>query len=324
MKKAVVPEPTTGPKLADPRKVRTRRIVIGGILLFIIATLVIPVSHRVKADFTVVPLASEHVRAMTAGYLVEIRVKAGDRVVPGQVLAVLEDEALRTRAEIARLEVSIMEGQLASLIGPTQDAARERKRLDLERARSNAHTLAERVDALVLRSTIEGIVLTQGLANRIGDYVARGREVIHILEPGTVRLDLLLEETDVTRISRGDPADIHFVALPGERYTGNVSAVVPLQDVAEIEQSARSPRISPKFKAYIDITNPTDQLADDPATLAAGAAIFADASGSNVLSLGRFRPGMSGQAYIVVGRRSLASHFWATVTSMLRSDLLFV
>ncbi len=318
-----VPEPTKPAKAADPRKVRTRRIVIGGILLFIVVFMLIPVTNRVGARFTVVPLASEHVRAMTGGYLTEVRVKAGDRVVPGQILAVLDDEALRTNAEISRLTVIRLEAALASLSDPRQASEREKLRLDLERAREQAQSFAEQISNLVLRSTIEGIVLTDGMSSRAGDFIARGREVFQILEPGTVRLDLKLDEADVTRVRIGHTADIHFRALPGERYTGRVSAVVPLHDVTEPEPGKRAKAPARDFRAYIDIVNPREAIGAEPATLAAGASILGGDGEATVLSLGRFRPGMSGDAYIAVGSRTLGQHIWATIRGMLRSDLLF-
>jgi len=287
-------------------KTRTRQIVVIGILVVLVIAIFIPVNHRVDAKAQVVPLSSAKVRALSGGFLREVFVGAGDRVSKGQMLARLDDESLRMRLRIAENHVETLQIRLARVSGTEAPGVLARLRLDLDTATEEVTSLKERVASFELYSPIDGVVLTESLGTKVGDYIARGREVLEILEPRAMRVSVTLQQQDMRSVSVGDAVDVYLAAFGRERFVSRVARVITINDTGAGGPGAPAPQ---GFHAYIDLSNPGAGVGESGETA--------------TTSLGRLRPGMTGTASIIVGTRTLGAHVVASLRSILKTELLF-
>lgn len=279
-------------------KTRTRQIVVGGILLALVVAMFIPVAHRVDAKAEVEPFSSAIVRAHTGGFLREVLARAGDRVTAGQLIARLDDDNLRMRLAIAQSRAESLRIQIARTTRADDPNTIARLKLDLDGAMAELRDMQERVASLEVVSPIDGVVLSDRLSDRIGDFIARGREICEVIEPRAMRVSVQIAQSDTSTVSAGDPVEFNLAAYGRERFVSQVAGVVSVRDT--VTGGDQPP--AEGFRALVDLENPP---------------------GEEHGILGRFRPGMTGNASIIVGTRSLGAHIVAKLRGLLKTDLLF-
>jgi len=81
-----------------------------------------------------------------------------------------------------------------------------------------------------IRAPFAGII-TGKLAEK-GDFVAKGGSVFSMVQMDPIRVSLTVPELAIDRITRGQEISISLDALPGEKFSGGVNAVIPLADRA--------------------------------------------------------------------------------------------
>lgn len=80
------------------------------------------------------------------------------------------------------------------------------------------------LDNAVLRAPFAGVVTAVNINE--GELPASGA-AITLVDPRAIRVDLNVDEVDVTRLQAGQSAEVTFDALPGRRFPGKVVAVAP-------------------------------------------------------------------------------------------------
>jgi len=232
------------------------------------------------------------VGAKAPGRVELMAVEEGDKVEPGQVLAVMEHNDLkaallsrlasvsRTRAELAEAEAEFRDKQRKvvrqeTLVNQYKTSSRE----ELEATMAQRDMSAARVDAIKanvmfmeasVKETEETIRNMHIYAPFAGTVLAKGAEVGETITPGGMgaasgrgsvvtlaNLDLLEVETDISegqlsKISVGQPAEVMVTASPNKRYQGKVRKVIPLGD-----------RARATVKVHVQILDPDERLFPD-------------------------------------------------------------
>jgi HlyD family secretion protein len=83
----------------------------------------------------------------------------------------------------------------------------------------------------VLLAPFDGVVGAIGAS--AGEQVGGGTAILTLIDPKATRIDVGVDETDVARISSGQPATIGFDALPEKRFRGTVLGVSPSATVQQ-------------------------------------------------------------------------------------------
>jgi RND family efflux transporter MFP subunit len=205
-----------------------------------------------------------------SGYVREAPVRAGDRVLEGQVLAVLDDRELRL--ERAKLESQRDQFERQRSLALAQGNAAEihiaRAQIDQTQARLAL------VDDQLARSRIvaglDGVVVTGDLSQAVGSPVDKGEVLFEIAPLEGYRLVLEVDERDIADVAPGQAGQLRLVAAPMEPVAFTVEKILPVS-------SAREGRNFFEVEARVEH------------------------------SPERLRPGMEGVAKIEVDRRRLVS-----------------
>lgn len=229
------------------------------------------------------------VGAKAPGRVEVMAVEEGDKVEPGQILAVLEHNDLkaalasrqatvtRTKAELREAEADFRDKQRKvqrqeTLVTQYKTSSRE----ELEASIAQRDMAEARVEALraniafveaTAKETEETIRNMHIVAPFAGTVLAKGAEVGETITPGGMgaasgrgsvvtlaNLELLEVETDITeaqisKVSIGQPAEVMVTASPDRRYQGRVRKIVPLGD-----------RARATIKVYVQILDPDERL----------------------------------------------------------------
>jgi RND family efflux transporter MFP subunit len=197
------------------------------------------------------------------GTIVEIRVREGDRVQRGQVLAVIDDSQPRAAMDRAIAADNAAEQQLAAAesdlsltestlqryqtlyerksVSPQEfDEIKNREasalsRRDLaraEQAQAKAAMAQARtsLDYARIRSPFEGVI-TEKKADP-GALAAPGLPVFTVEDVRGYRLETTINENDLRYLRKGQPVPVTIDALGDANLTGRVAQIVPAADPA--------------------------------------------------------------------------------------------
>ncbi len=206
------------------------------------------------AGYDVAPRIGGRIRAL--------RVDIGDTVMPGDVIALLDDQEAAQEVAEAEAGLRVAEAQLAEAEVALQSAARELRRTrDLRAQRiaseaeldaAEAREAAEQSRVRLARAQIEQrraalaaarirLSFTEVRADWEGDgervvgerhvdagaTVSAGEPLVSLLEIGTLRAVTFVTERDYGRLSRGQTAELRVDAHPDQVFSAEIIRMAP-------------------------------------------------------------------------------------------------
>jgi RND family efflux transporter MFP subunit len=204
------------------------------------------------------------------------------------------EEGLR-KAEADRATVRIREEDVRSArSGVTSAQANIRSaeagvraaRASTAQARAALRIAQEAVSNIYVRSPINGYVAERRAEP--GQQLGAGGPILRIVDPASVYFQAVVSESQIGEISVGMPATVTVDAIPGRKFSGRISRVLPVASAAARSFTVRidlagDPRMRPQMfarGAVVTATRPS-------ATLAPKDAVIADArEGSKVFVVG--------------------------------------
>lgn len=163
-----------------------------------------------------------------------VGVEVGDTVEKDQVLARIDRNRLATQIHTARIDVEkaiSAEEQARRKWDDLKPEERYRIKKDVEQARSRLATAQAQWTKTEIHSPIDGVIARQEA--RVGE-VASG-EIIRVIDPGNLRIEALMSESDITHMYVGQDAEITFDAFDDEKFKATITQIDPeaviLQDV---------------------------------------------------------------------------------------------
>ena len=221
---------TAGCGGADPAKDATAQAAI--------PVEVAPASHQaVTANYsgtaTLEAIGDAQVVAKTSGIILKLSVEEGMRVQKGQLLAQLDDDAVRNK--LVQAEATLKKAQAAfdksekgiakSLI-PRADF--DRDKFDLE----TQHAVVEgaKIDLSYTRivAPISGVIAKRSV--KVGNLVTVNQTLFQIVDMDPLQAVLNVPERDLDTLKAGQPVHLRVDALPEHSFEGTVARIAPVVD----------------------------------------------------------------------------------------------
>jgi HlyD family secretion protein len=197
------------------------------------------------------------VASKATGRLEYLGVVEGDRVKKGQVLARLEDTDMKASLDQARANLRLYE---ADLKDAEQWLARQKTLLDKGVSMQSDYDAAEAryqrtlasigvakamvagaevaLENTLVRAPFDGTVLTKNAD--VGEMVApmaasvsSRSAVVTLADMSSLQVEADVSESNIERITLGQPCEITLDAYPEVRYEGSVAKIVPTADRAK-------------------------------------------------------------------------------------------
>ena len=218
---------------------RLRATLAGGAGAVVVVTLLfgVPLPQRTYAPAVVWLPDDAIVRLGSEGFVEEFLVRDGDEVDSGAPLLRLSNDPLRIELESTQAKLQQRDVERASLVAT--DASRagvlddEIARLTAERKR-----LQQRVDQLLVHAGVAGRVALDPQHSRIGQFLAQGQVVAHVLPEGAPLLRAMVRNEDIALV-RDQPGPIRVTLAHGggEAVSATLAARTP-QASAELPTAA--------------------------------------------------------------------------------------
>lgn len=118
-----------------------------------------------------------------------------------------------------------------------------------DQAKATLEIAVEHLKDTEIRSPITGTVVERNV--EIGQAVAPGPPLLRIVDQESLKCDISLPETDMSRVDVGISAVITADVFPGHEFMGKVAVVNPM-----VDQQTRT------FRVRIKVPNPSEKLVD--------------------------------------------------------------
>jgi RND family efflux transporter MFP subunit len=267
------------------------------------------------------------IASKASGRLEWLGVAEGSRVRAGEVIARLDNRDVVALADSAEANVRAARAALAQAEAEERDAAQQLRRsldlaakgfvsaasVDAARARHDRATAgigsaragigaaeaASRnarvaVDFTLIRAPFDGVILSKS-AN-VGDIItpfssaadSKGA-VVTMADMTTLEVEADVSESSLSRVKVGQPAEIVLDALPGTRFRGRISRMVPTVDRAKatvmtkVQFDALDSRILPEMSAKVAFLSQEITPEQQKPLLAVAADALAQRDGRDVI-----------------------------------------
>lgn len=267
---------------------------------------------QLTASGYVVAQRRSAVASKASGRLIELNVREGSKVKRGDLLARLDGSDIQAAilgAEAAVLQAEANHKQLwVQLINARAETTRARSlegqgfispqmvdttvsknkaafaaaaagQAALEQARAQLKAQKVALDYTEIRAPFDGVVLVKN-AN-VGDIItpmssAAGAQgaVVTMADMTTLEVEADVSESSLSKAQVGQPVEIVLDALPGVRFKGRVSGIVPTVDRAKatvmtkIRFKQLDPRVLPEMSAKVSFLSQDISAADQQTVLA--------------------------------------------------------
>jgi len=165
------------------------------------------------------------VRAETPGFVEEILVHDGEKVVPGQALAILADPDLHARIEGLRWDREVGRSDWLRFAAAGDEANAATQRDSWERLGRDLDLLRRREAGLILRATIPGTLLAPHLEERQRMYLHEGDLWCEVASLDNLRVIAEVAELSLADVREGARVGVTHSGYPSYVFAGVVSRV---------------------------------------------------------------------------------------------------
>ena len=199
-----------------------------------------------SANGTFIPKAETNLSSEIAGRVTSVLVREGSRVGAGQVVATIKKDAIDVDMTQAQnnLQNAIIDNQRyenAFKTGGVTKQQVDNSRLQLKNAQAAVRAQGVRVNDATVRAGISGTINKRMIEP--GAVVSPGTPMFEIVNINTLKLSVLVDESQVGKIELGQVVKINVNVLPDDSFAGKITFIAPKADA------------SLNFPVEIEVTN---------------------------------------------------------------------
>lgn len=257
------------------------KLLLVALLAALVSLAVVQTDQRIAARSVLEGTIQQAVVAPVAGYIKSASARAGDAVIDGQVLAVLDDRELRLEREKLASERDKHAKAYQEALG-----LGDRARISIARARiaqvaAQIDLIEEQIAHTRMVAPFSGTLVSGDLSRSLGAPVERGQLLFEIVPDDGFRVSLEVDERDIATVVPGLRGTLRLAGLPDQTIPLTITRVVP---IATADQNGNHFRVEAG-------------LGDRPPGL---------------------RPGMQGVAKVTIGQGSVLQAWTRELFSRLR------
>lgn len=187
------------------------------------------------ANGTFLPKAETNLSSEISGKVVSVLVKEGSRVGAGQVVATIKKDTIEVDMSQAQnnLQNAIIDNQRyenAFKTGGVTKQQLDNSRLQLKNAQAAVRAQSVRVNNAAVRAGISGTINKRMVEP--GAVVSPGTPMFEIVNINSLKLSVLVDESQVGKIQLGQQVAINVNVLPEDSFSGRITFIAPKSDAS--------------------------------------------------------------------------------------------
>lgn len=224
-----------------------------GVVLALLVLLVWPVPDRVTANTVIEGQLRQVITAPFDGFIGQVAVRPGQRVVRGQVLARLDDRDLKLEQGKVRSERDQAHGKLRQSMSDHDAPAMALARAELQQAEAQLALVEAKLARSELLSPQDGLLVTGDWVQQIGGPVETGKEMFEIAAGKGYRVVLHVPDRDIARVKLGQIGALRLTGQPG---TSHVFRVSNLTATAGVQDGSNGFRVEAEWQGEVPALSP--------------------------------------------------------------------
>jgi len=188
-----------------------------------------------SANGTFIPKQESNQSSEISGRVVSVLVKEGSRVGAGQVLATIKKDAIEVDVTQAQnnLQNAIIDNQRyenAFKTGGVTKQQLDNSRLQLKNAQAAVRAQGVKINDTSVRAGISGTINKKMVEP--GMVVAPGTALFEIVNINSLKLSVLVDESQIGKIQIGQEVPIKVNVLPEDSFSGRITFIAPKSDAS--------------------------------------------------------------------------------------------
>ncbi|HWV14446.1 MAG TPA: efflux RND transporter periplasmic adaptor subunit [Cellvibrio sp.] len=237
-------------------------------LLIFIAVLFIPADYHISSDASLKSAYKHLLVSPQDGYLKTIKVRPGDQVKKGDLLAQLNDDELTLQRRKLASQVQQYQQEYDTALANSNRVAAAIADTQVDQANIQLRLVEQQLNRIQLLAPSDGIVVSDDISQTLGAPVKQGDMLFEIAAIQGYLVQLLVDERDIAELKVGQAGHVKLTSLPQVVFEFQIKTITPLSEI----QNGRN-----YFKVDATLSGET----------------------------GLLRPGMTGTGKINVGKHSL-------------------
>ncbi len=197
--------------------------------------LCIPAPFKVHSDCRLEPVVKRYVSAPFDAVLDATSVRPGDVVKSGQELARLDGGDLLLELDEAKAELHQAKKERAGHLAAHDSGKAKLSELSVRRLEAKIQLLEQRSAQLILRSPLDGIVVSGDLRSETGTPLKTGDNLFEIAPLEEMMVEILVPESQITYVRSGMPVKLEFDALPFQTFSATIAHIHPRAELVDHE-----------------------------------------------------------------------------------------
>ena len=213
--------------LFGPRHPGLKLLTLVGLLLLAVFSLV-DATYRVTSKTVIEGAVQRAVVAPFQGYVAESRVRAGEAVKKGQVLARLDDRELRLERTRWASEAEQMQTRYRQAAAVQDRSAMAVAAAQANQAQAQLALVDERLQRATLAAPFDGMVVLGDLSQLLGSPVEQGKVLFEVAPLDAYRVALQVDERDIAQLREGQRGELALSGMPYDLQPFTVRQVTPV------------------------------------------------------------------------------------------------
>lgn len=197
----------------------------------IAALMAVPVSYRIGADATLVPIERRTVVAPFDATLGRAYFEPGDVVAAGDVLAQLDGKELLLEIEGTTAELEKMRNRRRSALATGKTTEAQLAKFEMDKLDAALEVLRQRRERIELHSPIDGVLLAGDLKRNTGSPLRTGQALFEIAPLDTLLAEIQIPDHAIAHVRAGMPVALKFEALTRTERSGTLAQVRPRAEI---------------------------------------------------------------------------------------------
>jgi len=216
---------------------KSRNRIILTSLAAVAALGMLPMPYMIKTTTEIQPAQKKFIYAPFDAPLKESIVEPGDIVQAGAQLARLDDRELQLELADVDAQLHRAQKQMDGFVAAHETGEAQLSRHEIEMLVARRDLLLGRVEQVVLKSPVDGIVISGDWKNSGGMPLETGQSMYEVAPLEKLSVDVFLPEDDVRYAAAGQNVTMKFDAYPFESFRGQLKLIHPASEIATATRS---------------------------------------------------------------------------------------
>lgn len=209
-----------------------RKLLLGATAVFLVS-LCLPVRYEVRSEAVLQGAYKNVLVAPQDGYLALIKVRPGDAVKQGDLLAQLKDDELYLERRKLASQQQQYQQEYDNALANANRVQAAIANAQVDQASAQLQLIEQELGRTQLLAPVAGIVVSDDISQSLGAPVKQGQVLFEIAAATDFIVQIFVDERDITSIAIGQVGNLKLASLPGEKFSFKVSAITPISQIKE-------------------------------------------------------------------------------------------